>query len=121
MLGDLILKEMNFLAHLVLFPKETDFISGNIAADFLKGSDRKFVSKGVQSGILMHQFVDQFTDTHGLVKTSKVRNQFPYKGPSLTFAKLRSYDHNGLFTTIKKFRWYSFFILVGILFTLNWG
>lgn len=69
---------MNFLAHLVLSPKETDFISGNIAADFLKGSDRKFVSKGVQSGISMHRFVDQFTDTHALVKTSKnrVKNHF---------------------------------------------
>jgi len=64
---------MNFLAHLVLSPKETDFICGNIAADFLRGSDRKFVSKGVQSGISMHQFVDQFTDTHVLVKTSKDR------------------------------------------------
>jgi acyl carrier protein phosphodiesterase len=64
---------MNFLAHLVLSPKETDFISGNIAADFLRGPDRKFVSKGVQSGISMHQFVDQFTDTHVLVKTSKDR------------------------------------------------
>jgi len=69
---------MNFLAHLVLSPKETDFISGNIAADFLKGPDRKFVSKGVQSGISMHRFVDQFTDTHVLVKTSKdrVKNHF---------------------------------------------
>jgi acyl carrier protein phosphodiesterase len=64
---------MNFLAHLVLSPKETDFISGNIAADFLRGPDRKFVSKGVQSGISMHQFVDQFTDAHVLVKTSKDR------------------------------------------------
>jgi len=69
---------MNFLAHLVLSPKETDFISGNIAADFLSGPDRKFASKGVQKGISMHQFVDQFTDTHVLVKTSKdrVRNHF---------------------------------------------
>lgn len=69
---------MNFLAHLILSPKETDFISGNIAADFLKGPDRKFVSKGVQSGISMHRFVDQFTDTHVLVKTSKdrVKNHF---------------------------------------------
>lgn len=69
---------MNFLAHLVLSPKETDFISGNIAADFLKGADRKFVSRGVQSGILMHRFVDRFTDTHALVKKSKdrVKNHF---------------------------------------------
>lgn len=64
---------MNFLAHLVLSPKEIDFISGNIAADFLRGTDRKFVSKGVQSGISMHRFVDQFTDTHVLVKISKDR------------------------------------------------
>jgi len=58
---------------LVISPKETDFISGNIAADFLRGTDRKFVSKGVQRGISMHRFVDQFTDTHVLVKMSKNR------------------------------------------------
>ena len=65
--------EMNFLAHLVLSPKEANFISGNLAADFLRGSDRKLISKSVQCGILMHQFVDRFTDTHVLVKTSKDR------------------------------------------------
>jgi acyl carrier protein phosphodiesterase len=64
---------MNFLAHLVLSPKETDFISGNIAADFLKGIERKIISKGVQSGISMHRFVDKFTDSHVLIKTSKDR------------------------------------------------
>jgi acyl carrier protein phosphodiesterase len=64
---------MNFLAHLVLSPKETDFISGNIAADFLKGIDRKIISKGVQSGISMHRFVDKFTDSHVVIKTSKDR------------------------------------------------
>ena len=64
---------MNLLAHLVLSPKETEFISGNIAADFLKGTDRNLISKGVQSGISMHRFVDQFTDTHALVKASKDR------------------------------------------------
>ncbi len=64
---------MNFLAHLVLSPKETNFISGNLAADFLRGSDRKLISESVQSGISMHQFVDQFTDTHALVKMSKDR------------------------------------------------
>ncbi len=64
---------MNFLAHLVLSPKETNFISGNLAADFLRGSDRKLISESIQSGISMHQFVDQFTDTHALVKMSKGR------------------------------------------------
>ena len=64
---------MNFLAHLVLSPKETDLISGNLAADFLIGCDINLISKGVQSGIAMHQFVDQFTDSHALVKASKAR------------------------------------------------
>jgi acyl carrier protein phosphodiesterase len=70
---------MNFLAHLVLSQKEKDFISGNIAADFLSGPDRKFVSKGIQSGISMHRFVDQFTDTHVLTKTSKDRLQSHFR------------------------------------------
>ena len=81
------LKKMNFL---VLSPKVTDFISGNIAADFLKGSDRTFISKGVQTGISMHRFVDQFADIHALVKTSKnrVKNHFrlfSYRQPSGMF------------------------------------
>lgn len=69
---------MNFLAHLVLSPKETDYILGNLAADFLKGAEREFVSEGVQNGISMHQFVDKFTDTHWLVKASKdrIKNHF---------------------------------------------
>jgi acyl carrier protein phosphodiesterase len=54
-------KDMNFIAHLVLSPKETDFISGNLAADFLRGSNRKLISESVQNGISMHQFVDKYT------------------------------------------------------------
>ena len=75
---EILAKDMNFLAHLVLSPKEIDFISGNLAADFLRGSDRKFISERVQKGISMHQFVDKFTDTHLLVKTSKnkIKNHF---------------------------------------------
>ena len=64
---------MNFLAHLVLSPKEKDFILGNLAADFLRGSEKKLISEGVRSGISMHQFVDRFTDTHILVKASRGR------------------------------------------------
>lgn len=64
---------MNFLAHLILSPKEKDFILGNLAADFLKGSERKRIPEGIRSGILMHQFVDRYTDTHTLVKASRGR------------------------------------------------
>jgi acyl carrier protein phosphodiesterase len=83
---------MNFLAHLVLSPKETDFISGNLAADFLKGFNRKLVSESVQSGIAMHQFVDKFTDTHRIVKTSKNRIRRHFNLLSGVFVDV-FYDH----------------------------
>ncbi|UCD89884.1 MAG: DUF479 domain-containing protein [Desulfobacterales bacterium] len=83
---------MNFLAHLVLSPRETDFISGNLAADFLRGSNRKLISARVQNGISMHQFVDKFTDSHLLVKTSKGRINSHFRLLSGVFVDI-FYDH----------------------------
>ena len=83
---------MNILAHLVLSPKETGFIAGNLAADFLKGPDRKQISKRVLNGILMHQFVDKFTDTHVLVKTSKNKIKRRFRLLSGVFVDV-FYDH----------------------------
>jgi acyl carrier protein phosphodiesterase len=83
---------MNFLAHLVLSPKEKNFILGNLAADFLRGSEKKLLPESVQSGILMHQFVDRFTDAHILVKASKgrLKNHFRLLSGVLTDV---FYDH----------------------------
>jgi len=64
---------MNFIAHLVLSPKEKNFLAGNIAADFLRGFDQKRMLDSIRSGIAMHHFVDQYTDTHPVVKNSKDR------------------------------------------------
>jgi len=64
---------MNFIAHLVLSPKEKNLLAGNIAADFLRGFKQKRNSDPIRSGITMHQFVDQYTDTHPTVKNSKDR------------------------------------------------
>jgi acyl carrier protein phosphodiesterase len=83
---------MNFLAHLVLSPKETDFILGNLAADFLRGSNKKLISKSIQNGISMHQFVDKFTDTHFLVKTSRDRIRSHFRLLSGVFVDV-FYDH----------------------------
>ena len=83
---------MNFLAHLVLSPNQTDFISGNIAADFLRGADRELISERVRNGISMHQFVDKFTDTHLLVKTSKNRITSHFRLLSGVFVDV-FYDH----------------------------
>lgn len=83
---------MNFLAHLVLSPKEKDFISGNIAADFLRGSNRKLILESVQNGISMHHFVDKFTDTHLLVKISRNRIESHFRLLSGVFVDV-FYDH----------------------------
>jgi acyl carrier protein phosphodiesterase len=83
---------MNLLAHLVLSPKETDFISGNIAADFLRGSNRKLILESFQNGISMHHFVDKFTDTHLLVKTSRNRIESHFRLLSGVFVDV-FYDH----------------------------
>jgi acyl carrier protein phosphodiesterase len=83
---------MNFLAHLALSPKETDFILGNLAADFLRGSNKKLISESIQNGISMHQFVDKFTDTHFLVKTSRDRIRSHFRLLSGVFVDV-FYDH----------------------------
>ena len=83
---------MNFLAHLVLSPNQTDFISGNIAADFLRGAKRELISERVRNGISMHQFVDKFTDTHLLVKASKNRITNHFRLLSGVFVDV-FYDH----------------------------
>jgi acyl carrier protein phosphodiesterase len=64
---------MNFLAHLFLSPDDEEIRFGNFIADSVKGKMFDGFSKGVQEGILFHRFIDQYTDTHRLVKTSKER------------------------------------------------
>jgi len=70
---------MNFIAHLVLSPKENHFLAGNMAADFLKGFSQKCIADSIRKGIAMHQFVDQFTDSHPIVKQSKDRIKEPFR------------------------------------------
>jgi acyl carrier protein phosphodiesterase len=83
---------MNFIAHLVLSPKEKNFLAGNIAADFLRGFRQKRNSDPIRSGISMHQFVDQYTDNHPIVKNSKdrLKDQFHLLSGVLTDV---FYDH----------------------------
>lgn len=64
---------MNFIAHLVLSPKEKNYLAGNMAADFLRGFGQKHLSEPIRTGVAMHQFVDRYTDTHSVVKKSKGR------------------------------------------------
>lgn len=59
---------MNFLAHLALSGNNEELLIGNAIADFTR---KKFYSnfpEGIQKGIYIHHFIDDFTDQHPLVK-----------------------------------------------------
>jgi acyl carrier protein phosphodiesterase len=69
---------MNFLAHLYLSKENKNILIGNFIADAVKGSDYKKFSKEIQAGILLHREIDNYTDTHLIVKTSKRRLNLQY-------------------------------------------
>lgn len=59
---------MNYLAHLSLSGKTEDIIIGNFIGDFVKGKSYQDFPKSIQKGILLHRFIDDFTDNHSKVK-----------------------------------------------------
>lgn len=61
---------MNYLAHIFLSGTNPDVILGNFMADGVKGSSYNKYSHGIQAGILLHREIDQFTDSHELVRAS---------------------------------------------------
>ena len=59
---------MNFLAHIFLASPDEEWMIGNFIADSVKGKSYQTFPKKIAEGILMHRFIDDFTDTHSLVK-----------------------------------------------------
>jgi acyl carrier protein phosphodiesterase len=55
---------MNFLAHLLLSHHNQNLLIGNFIADEVKGNQYKNYSTEIANGILMHRFIDNYTDTH---------------------------------------------------------
>ena len=64
---------MNFLAHLYLSQSNKNILLGNFIADPIKGNKYKAFPQEIQDGILLHRAIDNFTDTHDIVKISKRR------------------------------------------------
>ena len=64
---------MNFLAHIYLSNNDKDITIGNFIADNLKGKQYLEFPERIQQGVLLHRKIDSFTDTHPIVKLSKVR------------------------------------------------
>ena len=59
---------MNHLAHLYLSSDNEEEMVGQFIADAVKGNDFNSYTPNIRKGILLHRWVDSFTDTHELVK-----------------------------------------------------
>lgn len=46
---------------------------GNFMADSVKGSKFQMYPEGIQTGIKLHREIDRYTDTHDIVRRSKIR------------------------------------------------
>tara|TARA_Y100000589_G_scaffold326235_1_gene365629 strand:+ start:8551 stop:9117 length:567 start_codon:yes stop_codon:yes gene_type:complete len=73
---------VNYLGHLVLSGNDNEVLFGNFIADAVKGNDYLDFSKKVQEGILLHRFIDNFTDTnsHYLAGKRRFYEGFPKMG-----------------------------------------
>ncbi len=64
---------MNHLAHFFLSFEQESLLVGNYMADFALGSSYLDMHPDIQKGVLLHRFIDNFTDTHPSVQKSKER------------------------------------------------
>lgn len=64
---------MNFLAHIYL-SGENDLIKiGNFMADGIRGKQFEHFPDDVQKGIILHRFIDTYTDSHDIFRKSTRR------------------------------------------------
>lgn len=55
---------MNFLAHAYLSFHHPDVLAGNMISDFVKGRKQYDFSPEIRNGIILHRFIDEWTDQH---------------------------------------------------------
>jgi acyl carrier protein phosphodiesterase len=64
---------MNYLAHIYLSGDDEEIIIGNFIGDFVKGHHFGEYTQMIRKGIILHRYIDSFTDTHAIVRRSKAR------------------------------------------------
>jgi len=64
---------MNYLAHIYLSGTDDGTTIGNFIADGIKGKRYEKFPEAVQRGILLHRFIDSYTDSHPTVRKSTAR------------------------------------------------
>lgn len=83
---------MNFLAHAYLSGEDELIKIGNFIADAVKGNSYTRFPEGVQKGIMLHRFIDDYTDNHEVFRSSKKRLQSKYDKFSGVIVDIY-YDH----------------------------
>jgi acyl carrier protein phosphodiesterase len=69
---------MNFLAHIYL-SGDNDLIKiGNFMADGIRGKQFETYPLEIQKGIILHRFIDTYTDAHPVFRTSTKRLHYNY-------------------------------------------
>ena len=69
---------MNFLAHIYLSGDDDLIRIGNFMADGIKGRSYQEYPEKLKIGILLHRFIDTYTDAHPIVRESTKRLHSKY-------------------------------------------
>ena len=83
---------MNFLAHIYLSFEDDEITLGNFIADSIRGNKYKHLPQRVQKGIMLHRFIDSYTDAHPIVRMSTKRLHENYSHYSGVIVDI-FYDH----------------------------
>lgn len=83
---------MNYLAHIFLSGEDDALLAGNFMGDFIKGKNYRNYPKGIANGMVLHRFIDSFTDQHpeSALLREKIR---PYCGRYAGIALDMIYDY----------------------------
>lgn len=73
---------MNFLAHIYLSGEDEEVKIGNFIGDYVKGSAFHIYPEKIKEGILLHRFIDSFTD----------KNKYTLVAKTLFTPKYRKYS-----------------------------
>lgn len=73
---------MNFLAHIYLSGEDDHIKLGNFIGDYVKGRAFHIYPDKIKEGILLHRFIDSFTD----------RNKYTYEAKDFFSKKYRKYS-----------------------------
>lgn len=69
---------MNFLAHLYLSGNNEGVLIGNFIGDYVKGKEYLYYPEEIRQGIILHRYIDNFTDKHPIAKKSCKRLSSKY-------------------------------------------